>query len=328
MKISYLRASAINTFKDCQWKYFLDYSVGLQSPAGKKAQLGTIIHAVLEIMAKAKKTGHYKHKDKYTCPNYLLKVVWDRNVRVNPNNFEYLEKDKKFCQELIDIILNSRYSPLKLDILATEKQFEIDLNDKGFGTPPCKLRGTIDLITREDEETLHIIDWKSGERKDWISGQPKQIEDFEKDIQLLVYNLALYVLYPQYKYRMFTVYFIRDGGPFTVTFGPETIEKTINILRKHYNTILNTEQPSRLKDDAGRSSEKWKCRYVCHFGKTLNDRDVSLCDQYFHILLKNDIDITSRKIHKLSIEGKPVDLSPRNDYSRNKIAKASLRNPQ
>ena len=325
MEISYLRASSIGTFKDCSWKYFLDYSVGLASPAGKKAQLGTICHHLLEILAKAKKTGHDKLQDKYTNPEYLLKIIWDRNLRVNPQNFDFTKADFKFCKNCIDTVLKSRYNPLKANILAVEKQFEIDLNDKGFGNPPCKLRGTVDLITEEDSETLHIVDYKSGECKDWITGQPKKLEDFEKDIQVLVYNLALSVLYPQYKYRLFTIYYIRDGGPFTVSFGPESIPKTINMLRKYYKTILGENNPKRLKDDASRNGDKWKCKYVCHYGKTLNEKGVSLCDQYHYLRLKNDLAVAATKIQQLSVEGKPVELSRRNDYSRAKIAKASLK---
>ena len=77
MKITSLRASTYNTYNDCPWKFYLQYVVGFPSKAGKKALLGTIVHHVLELLAKAKKTGHYKLCDKYSDPEYLLSICFE-----------------------------------------------------------------------------------------------------------------------------------------------------------------------------------------------------------------------------------------------------------
>ena len=115
-----------------------------------------------------------------------------------------------------------------------------------------------------------------------------------------------------------------DGGPFTVTFGPESIEKTVQMLRKYYNTIKTTESPKRLKDDLGRSREFFKCKYVCHYGKTTDSSGFSLCEKYNQVIKKNSLEKAAEKIYSLSIEGRTIEKSRRNDYSRAKIAKSSL----
>jgi hypothetical protein len=323
MEVNYLRASSIGTYKDCQFKYFLDYCVGLQSPAGKKALLGTMFHMVYEILAKCKKTGHYKLNDKYSNPEYLTKIVWDKYTKENPQ-FQYVRADRTFLNRIVNEMMSSKLNPLKLDILATEKQFEIDLDAPGFGNPPCKLRGTVDLVTKLDDETLHVIDWKSGERKDWITGKPKELDDFHKDIQIRVYNLALQIMYPEYKYRLFTVYYVRDGGPFTVTFSSQDTKESIDSLRKYYNQIKANDKPGRIKDDATRRRELFKCKYVCHYGKTLDENGKSLCDKYFKILRNEKIENSRQKIYNLTIGGQQVDASRRNDYNHDKITKGKL----
>ena len=53
MNIQYLRASSIKTYEGCQFQFFLESILQIPSGSGKKALLGTIVHHVLEIMAKA-----------------------------------------------------------------------------------------------------------------------------------------------------------------------------------------------------------------------------------------------------------------------------------
>jgi ATP-dependent helicase/DNAse subunit B len=322
MEINYLRASSIGTYKDCQFKYFLDYTCGLQSPAGKKALLGTIFHWIYEALARCKKTGHYKLNDKYSDPNYLLQVAWARFTKENPQ-FEYTKADWKFVHKLVNEMMHSKLNPLKLDILATEKQFEIDLDLPGFGEN-CKLRGTIDLVTKLDDETLHVVDWKSGERKDWVTGKPKELDDFQKDIQLRVYDLALRVLYPEYKYRLFTIYYVRDGGPYTVTFSNKDVAESIDAIRKYYNQIKTNNKPKRIKDDRTRSREFFKCKFVCHYGKTKDDNGNVLCDKFFKLTKNEKIENAQQKIYNLTRNGEAIEASRRNDYSHSKITKGKI----
>lgn len=324
MKINYARASSLGSYDSCQFQYYLDYSLGLGSKAGKKALLGTISHLALELLAKVKKTGHHKLNDKYSNIYYLLNIAWDRNVKENPQ-FEYTQADYDFCVEMVEIVLKTKYNPLLLHVIATEKQFEIEMNVPGFGKQPFYLRGTIDLITEIDKDTLHVIDWKTGERKSWSTGKLKELEDFQKDIQLRLYDLALSVIYPQYKKRMFTIYFVRSGGPYTVSFSDAERKQTLDILRRYYNKIATNEMPDRLKDDGTKRDQTWKCKYVCHYGKTIAKNGKPLCDVYYGVLKNEGLEAAGKKIVALSIEGQPVDPpSRRNNFANPKLFKGKL----
>ena len=51
MLVTYIRSSSFNNYSFCQMQYFLTYTLGHQSTSGKKAQLGTIVHKVMEVLA-------------------------------------------------------------------------------------------------------------------------------------------------------------------------------------------------------------------------------------------------------------------------------------
>ena len=45
------------------------------------------------------------------------------------------------------------------------------------------MKGTIDLITEVDDGVYEIIDWKTGRRLDWATGQEKTFAKLQKDPQ-------------------------------------------------------------------------------------------------------------------------------------------------
>lgn len=360
MQIQYLRSSSINTWRDCEFKYYLNYFCGIPSKQSKATMLGSVVHQVLEILAKTKKTGHYLLKDKYSDYHYLTKIIYKRFVHKNPH-LCFVDKDFKFCITSVEKVLKSKFNPLELKILKTEQQFQIDIEKKGFKNKG--LRGTIDLITEEDPETLHIIDYKTGKyRSDWATMKDKNtVEDFKKDPQLQLYDLVASVLYPQYKYIMLTIIFINSGGPFTVCFEKSDRIAFLEWLRKIYLDIEQCNRPSRIKDNKSRSLEHFKCKYVCDFGKyevhyanstgkitrlfsykelsslprfieqdgmqyeITEDDIMSLCDKYY-LLTKKSQDLEQGKniITQLTIDPQ-MEKSRRNDYEHDNMTKGILK---
>ena len=55
MLVTYIRSSSYNNFEYCQMQYFMTYVLGHQTVSGKKAQLGTVVHKVMEDLAGCKK---------------------------------------------------------------------------------------------------------------------------------------------------------------------------------------------------------------------------------------------------------------------------------
>lgn len=373
MKINNLRNSTIQAYADCPHKFFLNYIVGFDSVPNQKAEIGTATHLVSELLAKAKKTGHYLLSDKYTNPDYLIEVVWNNKLVKNDYGFIYTEDQKEFFKEQVYNILNSSCNPLELTIIDTEKQFEIEIRRPEFKYDykdpitgdECKgymkLRGTIDLITQESKETLAIQDYKTGKRTDWITGKLKELEDFQKDLQLRIYDVAAKALYPKYKHRLFTIFFTQESSPFTVSFSKSEYNETLNTLAQEFQKINNDNEIKRILDDPLRKNEYFKCLHVCNYGRVrhvymdsdnniihqdfkydkynnypeileMDDRVYfrqtfhkdTLCTEYKKILDKNGVHKGSQILHNISIQGKKMEVSRRNDYTSSKIARAVI----
>lgn len=327
--------------------------------------LGTIAHHVLELLARAKKNGHYKLQDKYTDPDYLLEVCWAKYVRENKEGYALTPEDKEFCRTQVNTVLKDKiYNPLEMDIVATELQFEIEIRRKGFdfiGTDGLrrwrKIRGTIDLVTKSDSDTLEVVDYKTGERKDWITGEEDGLDKIKKKIQFRVYDVAIKTLFPQYKYRIFTMYFTRSGGPFPISYEPHEFDESLDLLRRHFLEISKDEHPARLKDNpARREAEAWKCLHVCQFGKIIHvyaddegnmveqvykqkemppaeisiggksyyyamNTQESQCDKYYRVNKRYGM---GRAAEIIKAEQSGGEASRRNDYSRDSIIRGVI----
>ena len=289
MNITSLRGSSANTWQDCQLKYFLNYVCDIPSKGTIKTHCGTIVHHVLEIMARSRRLGNHTKTRWYNNPEKLMDVVWKRYTqRVHPN-FAWTKAEYNFCLKSVHAVLNTDYHPFKANVIATEKQFQLQVKRSPF--KDFELRGTIDFIAELDSTTLSVVDYKSGKRSDWISGAVKELEHFKKDLQFQLYNLVLKVLYPQYKVRVFTVFYTSDGGPFTFYFTEEEEKEAWEKIRRIYSEILASEMPERLKDDYTRKATHWKCKNVCQFGREflVKYKDINSDRIERHIIDKKDL---------------------------------------
>lgn len=100
----------------------------------------------------------------------------------------------------------------------------------------------------------------SGKRLDWATGQEKTQEKLEKDAQLRIYHYAVKKLYPHLDTVIFTIYYVNDGGPFSMVFHDSDLKDTEDMLRQKFEVIKNTRKP--------RLNRSWMCSKLCSFGKT------------------------------------------------------------
>ena len=119
----------------------------------------------------------------------------------------------KFCKGLVDDALkynDGQFDPRKRNVVASEPQFDIAIEEDWakyeYKMPDGKLvegrlaiKGTIDLVTEVDEGVIEVIDWKTGRRLNWATGEEKTYEKLLEDPQLLLYNYAISKLFPEYK---------------------------------------------------------------------------------------------------------------------------------
>jgi hypothetical protein len=76
----------------------------------------------------------------------------------------------------------------------------------------------------------------------------------------MIYHYAAQKLYPEIEHCIVTIFFINDGGPFSMTFDKKDLYKTEQLLKDKFKKIQNTYKPKLNKT--------WKCTKLCHYGKT------------------------------------------------------------
>ena len=55
MLVTYIRSSSYNNYDYCQQQYYISYVLGHPTSSGKKAEMGTIVHKVMECLGAGKK---------------------------------------------------------------------------------------------------------------------------------------------------------------------------------------------------------------------------------------------------------------------------------
>ena len=323
MLITYIRSSSYNNYAYCQMQYFITYVLGHQSVSGKKAELGTIVHKVMECLAGLKKadqdassrTKKLKIQDdalkEVTClrselhSEDLIDKLLDASFKfyTGTSVHSWSMSDKQMCNNLIWKTLDfnkGQFDPRKRNILAPEPHFDIPIDEDwakfDYKLPDGKIvkgqlaiKGTIDLVTTIDENTIEVIDWKTGRRLDWATGEEKTYEKLCSDPQLLLYNYAISKLFPEYKQAIMSIFFIKDGGPFSMCFDQSDQKKFLEMLKQRFEEIQQNNTPKPISGDRS----NWKCTKLCHFCKNdwpnTNENMCMYIENYLH---KNGMDKT------------------------------------
>ena len=99
MLVTYIRSSSYNNYNYCEMQYFITYVLGHQSDSGKKAELGTIVHKVMEVLAGLKKCQQDHPRRKY------LEVIDDAVGKVRIKKEELVTDE--FIESLNDLSFDS-----------------------------------------------------------------------------------------------------------------------------------------------------------------------------------------------------------------------------
>lgn len=291
MLCPYIRSSSYGAYEYCALKYFFNYVLGWSEPPNSKAQMGTVVHKVMEVLAVCKKTLQDEENPKKTkfsftdehigeisftkkslftkdfVSNVLDKSFDHYSQKDTTNN--YGEKEYNTCAEWVDMGLeynDGQFDPRNRIITAPEMEFDLPImEDWALDQNGNRLaiKGTIDLVTQVGEDTLEVVDYKTGKRINWATGEEKTFEKLHDDAQLLLYYYAISKLFPQYKYVIMTIFFIRDGGPFSLCFDESDYSKFLSKLEKRYKEILNDSSPKPINKERS----DFRCHRLCHFYK-------------------------------------------------------------
>lgn len=249
--------SAISIYKDCQKPYYGQVRLG--------------VDFVEELTKRCYDYYTSKSPHKFTashlrdCRNFVwLELDWNKGM-FDPRLRKIVEPERRFDLEITE-------PWAAYDYMVKGKRLKGNL---------C-LKGTVDLITEVDEDTIEVIDYKTGQRYNWGTKKEKTYEDLCRDKQLMMYYYALRQLYPQYKNIMFTIFFMRDGGPFTLTFTNKDMDKIYKTIKDTFLDVKANELPV-LRDPTRQVME---CAKFCDFSK-IQKGGKSLCE-YIHNRLKTD----------------------------------------
>ena len=230
-----------------------------------------------------------KNKDVYLVPapiksghtRYGVKLV--KNI-IDKTSARYAQTEEKpwakidymtvenWVWMLLDY-MKGHYDPRRRNIVQPEWQFEYIFDDdwakynyniKGQNiTGSFGIKGTIDFITEVSDTTLEVIDYKTGQRLDWATGEKKTLKKLEDDFQLMLYYYALKQKFPD-KNILVTIFFIRDGGPFTITFDDDILPKVKSKLQQHFEYVRSVKIPKMLDKE----QKDFRCNRLCHFKKS------------------------------------------------------------
>lgn len=267
----------------CEQQYFFEYVLGYRGPSNQKADKGTIVHKVLEILAVIKQS---EQNNQQFCEDDILGKIDTKQYNIEAitkdiydyysskfHHHKWSEKDLRDCKLWVEKAIsynNGMFDPRNRDILCPEQHFDIVIDkpwaqykyntSQGILEGTLAIKGTIDLITKVNDNTIEIVDWKTGRRLNWATGQEKTQEKLEDDPQLRIYHYAVQKLYPDIDHVMVTIFFINDGGAFSVHFDKRDLPKTESMLRDKFDIIKKTRKP--------RLNKTWMCNKLCHYGKT------------------------------------------------------------
>lgn len=296
MIVTYIRSSSYNNYSYCEMQYFITYVLGYQPISGKKADLGTITHKVMEVLAKLKKelqndenkklltveddaVGKISITKSELFSDKFVDKLLDKSFSsyTSKSHHSFTKSDKNTCLDMCWSAINfnnGQFDPRNRNIVAAEPHFDIPIEedwakyeyeiDGKLIKGQLAIKGTIDLVTEIADGTLEAVDWKTGKRLDWATGEEKDYEKLNKDPQLLLYNYALSKLFPQYDQSIMSIFFIKDGGPFSLCFDNSDQTRFLNMLQEKFANIQQNNAPKPISSDRS----NWKCTKLCHYCKT------------------------------------------------------------
>lgn len=250
--------SQIEAYNSCPWKYKYLYILRVPTEAKPVTAFGRTMHSALKEFLQPLVAGFPQQTDLFGSPqeNSTADFSWSRlttiyqqvwqdhgyDTREQAEEFKQQGKImlKKFQQDLVDHNLPQ--------IMFLEKEFNLKLKD-------YTIIGSIDRVDKLSDNSVEIIDYKTGNPKDKIYYQDKK--------QLLIYQLALEQLL-NLKVSKLTYYYLDNGQRLSFSATNKDLDKIEAELLETIKEIRQFEfvpNPNHL------------CRYcefrsICEFRQT------------------------------------------------------------
>lgn len=299
MLITYIRSSSYNAWDWCPHRFFLDYCLGLKTASNPAADRGNIVHKALESLARQKlaiqnkqssftddETGRVFDVSTFEAEQ-AIDFGWEYYTKIRPTPHLWVESDFVDCRKYMYVVRDfndGQFWPPNRDIVMPEQFFDLEIDEPwarySYDMPDgsklegqLAIKGTVDLVTRINDDTIEYVDWKTGRRMDWSTRTEKTYPDLCKDFQMLLYFYALTRLYPDVKHVIMTIFFTKDGGPYSMCFDERQVKKTLDLLRERFQEIKGTVRP--------KLNRGWKTCGLCDYSKILQTGTMKTICQHF-----------------------------------------------
>lgn len=304
MKVESLRSSSMGAWDFCQHRYFIEFGLGIRGETNLAALQGSIVHQCAELIAWKKLTlqqgkGSFYHPEfdrtfylKPLTNEKILDLVYAQFQKQHPDKI--LPTGKNQCRRWLEKLLTMEggaFDPMRQNIISPEQHFKFEIKKPWAryavdGVEKyLEIQGTIDLVVQSDTigKLYNLIDYKTGRRLNWGTGEEKTEKKLYKDTQLRLYHYAACYLYPNVEEVLATIVYINDGGSFTIPFSREDLPDTERMIQKYFEDIKRTTKP--------KLTESWRCQKFC-FQKYQSPEDPSQNVCYFF----------RNKVHQIGLE--------------------------
>ena len=249
---SVIRRSHLEQYAGCPYSLYLQLELGIVPPMGKHAQLGVIVHELIN------KISHYD-----VDLNEIKKELSDRIIEWNMSTDDEYSIITMELEETGMVCLDNFW--LIKDEIRTKK-FESEYNikyslDDNLPMVSC----TLDRISWSSDGKLHIHDWKTG--------KPMSGKRLVEDLQPPLYLYAVYKEFGQMP-ETFTLHYLHPNKHITYR-KVEEMKYEVSTTKNKY--ILDVEDALKrtrkilkgIKDRKFKMPEgtkNWRCNSMCWFG--------------------------------------------------------------
>jgi ATP-dependent helicase/DNAse subunit B len=270
--ITYLSASKIKTYSSCSWQYYASYVLKIPQKGNSGASRGTIVHNLLELLAKPRHQ-HFIEKiwmagtpeklppiKKFIEKQFVYENL-SKEEEVKPIKVKYGKKNN--WETVCEMIMTT----LKLEFLSgsgkiIDSEYEFNLINEN---PRYAVRGFIDRVSEEDDgKTLKILDYKSSAKK--FKG-----EEEESNIQAMIYSLVSRKIWKNYKNYKASFLFMRfPDDPYQHSEFEESELDGLEHYLEYITDILEkiNEDSAKINLAASDKEKSWLCgrgKWICPY---------------------------------------------------------------
>lgn len=228
--------SRLQAFYQCPYQWKFQYIDGLEGENNFFAEYGNLVHSILEKYAKGE-------AEIYELP-LLFEEQYDEFIQhpAPPNKFcdlrvKYFEEGKAYFENFEGF---GDY-----EIVDAEREFLFNIDN-------IKIKGYADLILRDKDGNLHVVDHKSSDPK---SARSQKAREYWK--QMYLYAIPIKEEYGVYPVKLHINAF-RKNQWFTVKFN----KKNVDTVKKW---VIDTVELIKKEEQFLPLSDGYFCNFLCNF---------------------------------------------------------------